>query len=382
MASIDSPDNTDVFYIGLMSGTSLDGVDGVLASFTNDGTLRVTLASAYVPFSEALRADLMTLQTSGPDEIHREAQAANQLAERYAECVASLLEQSNMPREQITAIGVHGQTVRHRPDAGYTRQINQPALLAELTGIDVIADFRSRDIAAGGQGAPLVPAFHYAVFSDREEDRVVVNIGGIANISVLPHRFSGTVAGLDTGPGNALLDAWIHQHNGQAYDANGDWAKSGKVNGALLASLRDEPFFSAPPPKSTGRDLFHPTWLAKKLEDFPDIASADVQATLTVLTATTIADAIKQYAPRTRAVYVCGGGAYNTFLITLMHFALRLHQPDIKVESTAALGIAPNHIEALAFAWLAQRFDMREPGNVPNVTGAKGLRILGALYPA
>jgi anhydro-N-acetylmuramic acid kinase len=287
-----------------------------------------------------------------------------------------------MAREQVTAIGVHGQTVRHRPEAGYTRQINQPALLAELTGIDVIADFRSRDIAAGGQGAPLVPAFHHAVFGDREEDRVVVNIGGIANISVLPRRLSETVTGFDTGPGNVLLDAWINQHNGQAYDANGDWAKSGKVNGALLAALRGEPFFAAPPPKSTGRDLFHPAWLAKKLEDFPDVASADVQATLTVLSATTIADAIKQYAPNTRAIYVCGGGAYNTYLMTLMHFALKLHQPEIKIDSTAVLGIAPNHIEALAFAWLAQRFSVREPGNVPRVTGAKGLRILGALYPA
>jgi anhydro-N-acetylmuramic acid kinase len=382
MTSIDSPDNTDTLYIGLMSGTSLDGVDGVLASFSDDGTLRATLASAYVPFSDRLRADLMALQTSGLDEIHREAQAANQLAERYAECVASLLEQTGMAREQVTAIGVHGQTVRHRPEAGYTRQINQPALLAELTGIDVIADFRSRDIAAGGQGAPLVPAFHHAVFGDREEDRVVVNIGGIANISVLPRRLSETVTGFDTGPGNVLLDAWINQHNGQAYDANGEWAKSGKVNGALLAALRGEPFFAAPPPKSTGRDLFHPAWLAKKLEDFPDVASADVQATLTVLSATTIADAIKQYAPNTRAIYVCGGGAYNTYLMTLMHFALKLHQPEIKIDSTAALGIAPNHIEALAFAWLAQRFSVREPGNVPRVTGAKGLRILGALYPA
>lgn len=382
MASIDTSDNTDALYIGLMSGTSLDGVDGVLASFADDGALRATLASAYIPFSDSLRADLMALQTSGPDEIHREALAANQLAERFAECVASLLQQANMSPAHITAIGVHGQTVRHRPESGYTRQINQPAMLAELTGIDVVADFRSRDIAAGGQGAPLVPAFHHAVFGDREEDRVVVNIGGIANISVLPRRLSETVTGFDTGPGNVLLDAWINQHNGQAYDANGDWAKSGKVNGALLAALRDEPFFAAPPPKSTGRDLFHPAWLAQKLENFPGIASADVQATLTVLSATSIADAIKQYAPNARAIYVCGGGAYNTYLITLIHFALRLHQPEIKIDSTAALGIAPNHIEALAFAWLAQRFNAREPGNVPRVTGAKGLRVLGALYPA
>lgn len=385
MSSFPFPENVSTetsLYIGLMSGTSLDGVDGVLASFTDDGTLRETLASAHVPFPDTLRAELMTLQASGMDEIHREAQAANRLVEHYAECVAALLEESHASAEQVTAIGVHGQTIRHRPDAGYTRQTNNPALLAELTNIDVIADFRSRDIAAHGQGAPLVPAFHYALFASRDEDRVVVNIGGIANISVLPSRLNVPVIGFDTGPGNVLLDAWITQHNGQAYDASGEWAKTGKVNAGLLSALRNEPFLSVAPPKSTGRDLFHPTWLAQKLEDFPDIASADVQATLTLFTATTIADAIRQYAPATKAVYVCGGGAYNTYLMTLIHFALKLHKPDIMIESTAALGIAPNQIEALAFAWLAQRFNVREAGNIPAVTGAEGLRVLGALYPA
>jgi anhydro-N-acetylmuramic acid kinase len=382
MATSLSADNNTSLYIGLMSGTSLDGVDGVLASFNNeDGALRDTLSSAYVPFPEGLRAELLALQTSGPDEIHREAIAANQLVRYYAECVSQLL-QGNATFDQIEAIGVHGQTIRHRPEAGYTRQINNPALLAELTGIDVIADFRSRDIAAGGQGAPLVPAFHHALFSVREEDRVVVNIGGIANISVLPSKLNMPIIGFDTGPGNVLMDAWIAQHNGQPYDADGAWAKSGKVNPGLLAALRTEPFLAAPPPKSTGRDLFHPAWLADKLQDFPDIASADVQATLTVFTATTISDAIRLHAPSTKAVYVCGGGAYNTYLMTLIQFALKLLRPDIVVETTAALGVPPNHIEALAFAWLAQRFDTKEPGNLPAVTGAEGLRILGALYPA
>ncbi|HTH44222.1 MAG TPA: anhydro-N-acetylmuramic acid kinase, partial [Oxalicibacterium sp.] len=353
-------DSGSSLYIGLMSGTSLDGVDGILASFSDGGALQETLAAAYVPFPDDLRAELTALQASGDDEIHREAQAANRLARHYAECVAALLEQAGAS-EPVTAIGVHGQTIRHRPELGYTRQTNNPALLAELTGIDVIADFRMRDIAAGGQGAPLVPAFHHALFGDAEEDRVVVNIGGIANISVLPRRAGGPVSGFDTGPGNVLLDAWMAQHNGQAYDAGGEWAKTGKVNPALLAALREEPFLAAAPPKSTGRDLFHPAWLAQKLADFPDIASADVQATLTVFTATTISDAIRHYAPATKAVYVCGGGAYNAYLMTLIHFALKLHQPDITVESTAALGIAPNHIEALAFGWLAQRFTVREP---------------------
>ncbi|HEX2604942.1 MAG TPA: anhydro-N-acetylmuramic acid kinase [Oxalicibacterium sp.] len=377
-----SDDSGSSLYIGLMSGTSLDGVDGVLASFSDGGKLQQALASAYVAFPQDLRDELMALQSSGEDEIHREALAANRLAHHYADCVSTLLTQAGMPPEQVTAIGVHGQTVRHRPEMGYTRQTNNPALLAELTGIDVVADFRARDIAAGGQGAPLVPAFHHAVFSDAGEDRVVVNIGGIANISILPRRAGVPVSGFDTGPGNVLLDAWMMQHNGQPYDAGGEWAKTGKVHPGLLAALRNEPFLSAAPPKSTGRDLFHPAWLAQKLADFPDIASADVQATLTVFTATSIADAIRQYAPSTKAVYVCGGGANNAYLMTLIHFALKLHAPDIVVESTAALGIAPNHIEALAFGWLAQRFTVREAGNLPVVTGAKGLRVLGALYPA
>ncbi|WP_293780529.1 anhydro-N-acetylmuramic acid kinase [uncultured Oxalicibacterium sp.] len=378
-----TPDSASSLYIGLMSGTSLDGVDGALAAFNNEsGTLRTTLASAYIPFPAALRAELLALQSSGVDEIHREALAANQLVEHYAACVAALLEQSGVSAEQVEAIGVHGQTIRHRPEAGYTRQTNNPALLAERTGIDVIADFRSRDIAAGGQGAPLAPAFHHAMFSSREEDRVVVNIGGIANITVLPSKLSQPVIGFDTGPGNVLLDAWIGQHNGQAYDAGGEWAKTGKVHGGLLTALRSESYLALPPPKSTGRDLFHTAWLAEKLADFPDIASADVQATLTIFTATTIADAIKHHAPDTRAVYLCGGGAHNGYLVALIHLSLRLLRTDIVVDSTQALGIAPQHIEALAFAWLAQRFDTKQAANLPAVTGAEGLRILGALYPA
>ncbi|WP_076592501.1 anhydro-N-acetylmuramic acid kinase [Herminiimonas arsenitoxidans] len=377
-----TPNSNASLFIGLMSGTSLDGVDGILASFSDDGVLSQTLAAAYVPFPDALRADLMALQTAGADEIHREAVAANALVKYYAECVAALLQEAHIAAERVTAIGVHGQTIRHRPEFGYTRQINNPALLAELTGIDIIADLRSRDIAAGGQGAPLVPAFHRALFSAANENRVVVNIGGIANISVLPSDSNTPVIGFDTGPGNVLMDAWIAQHNGQAYDADGAWAKTGKVNAELLKELRDEPFFAVPPPKSTGRDLFHPAWLAQKLENFPGLASADVQATLAIFTATTLSDAIVRHAPQTQAVYVCGGGAYNSYLLTLIHYALKLHNPTIRVESTEALGVAPNQVEALAFAWLAQRFHVREPGNLPSVTGARGLRILGALYPA
>jgi anhydro-N-acetylmuramic acid kinase len=329
-----------------------------------------------------LRAELLALQSTGVDEIQREALAANQLVTHYAECVAMLLQQANIAAEQVTAIGAHGQTIRHRPEAGYTRQINNPALLTELTNIAVIADFRSRDIAAGGQGAPLVPAFHHAMFSRPDENRVVANIGGITNISVLPSDPHQAVIGFDTGPGNVLMDAWNAQHNGSHYDAHGAWAQSGRVHDGLLHALLAEDFLAAAPPKSTGRDLFHPAWLADKLVGFPQVGSVDVQATLAAFTATTLSDAIRHYAPQTQAVYVCGGGAYNDHLMRLIHDALDTHRPAIRLTSTAALGIAPNQVEALAFAWLAQRFTARQAGNLPAVTGAAGLRILGALYPA
>jgi anhydro-N-acetylmuramic acid kinase len=366
-------------FIGLMSGTSLDGVDGALAAFSAQDGIQ-TLATAYLPFPAALRNDLMTLQTASDNELHREALAANVLAQHYAECVTQLLARSETSPEAITAIGVHGQTVRHRPESGYTRQTNNPALLAELTGIDVIADFRSRDIAAGGQGAPLVPAFHLAVFGKADEIRVVANIGGISNISVLANQEQAI--GFDTGPGNVLMDAWVAQHHGKAYDADGAWAASGQVAADLLSALHDEPYFALPPPKSTGRDLFHPEWLAGRLSLFPDVAAADVQATLAAFTATTLANAISAHARDADAVYVCGGGAYNTHLMRQLQQALASCNHNAQVQSTDALGLSPNHVEALAFAWLAHRHVERKPGNLAAVTGAKGPRILGALYPA
>ena len=364
--------------IGLMSGTSLDGVDGVLAAFDGQA-ISATLAAAYVPFPAHLRADLMALQAAGPNEIEREALAANALAVHYADCVAQLLLQAGKTAADVRLVGVHGQTIRHRPELGFTRQTNNPALLAELCNIDVVADFRSRDVAAGGQGAPLVPAFHRAIFGDAAQSRVVVNIGGIANISILPASEDGAY-GFDTGPGNALMDGWIHLHQQRAYDANGDWGASGQVHAGLLAQLRDEPFFRAPPPKSSGRDLFHLDWLqAALLRTGSALAPEDVQATLAMLTASTIADAIVAHAPTARQVYVCGGGAENAFLMRLLQQQL---QGRASVQSTAVLGVAPQHVEALAFAWLARRFDLRLPGNLPAVTGARGLRVLGALYPA
>ncbi|RJX32979.1 MAG: anhydro-N-acetylmuramic acid kinase [Oxalobacter sp.] len=370
------------FYIGLMSGTSVDGVDGTLLAIPDDysGGALIMRASAYVPFPSELRTSLMALQTPGDHEIEREARAANALVHHYAECVSRILEQSKGDRKKVRAIGAHGQTIRHRPDLGFTRQINNPALLAEMTGIDVIADFRSRDIAAGGQGAPLVPAFHQAVFASSKETRVVVNIGGMANISVL--HAGGTVAGYDTGPGNVLMDAWMMRQRGASYDVDGAWAASGKIIPALLAAMQQEPFFTLPPPKSTGRDLFHEAWLHAKVQDFVDARPEDVQATLAALTATTIADAIVVAAPDVAAVYVCGGGAHNTHLVRQLQMALHARKRKALVASTVELGVSPNHVEAMAFAWLAHRFCIRQPGNLPEVTGAKGARVLGAWHPA
>jgi anhydro-N-acetylmuramic acid kinase len=380
MASISS--SSPLLYTGLMSGTSMDGVDGVLAAFSDaDGESRIaTLAAVHLPFPPALRAELMALQAPGENEIHREALAANALAGMYAECVAQLLAERGIAAKAVRAIGVHGQTIRHQPGLGYTRQTNNPALLAELAGIDVIADFRSRDIAAGGQGAPLVPAFHHAVFSHPEQTRVVANIGGIANISILdPARSS--VTGFDTGPGNVLMDAWIMRHRGQHYDEDGAWAASGRVIEPLLHALANEPYLALPPPKSTGRDLFHADWLAARLAGFDALAPADVQATLTAYTAITLADAIHAHAPRAAAVYICGGGACNTYLLDQLRNALAQRGQTVALMTTDALGVAAQHVEALAFAWLAYRFDARIAGNLPAVTGALGPRVLGALYP-
>ncbi|MGO4478940.1 anhydro-N-acetylmuramic acid kinase [Massilia sp. 2TAF26] len=361
-------------YIGLMSGTSLDGVDGVLADFSGRGIR--TLDAAFTPFPAELRTELMALQAASENELEREALAANALARCYADCVQQLLARAPGP---VRAVAVHGQTIRHRPELGFTRQTNNPALLAELTGVDVIADFRTRDIAAGGQGAPLVPAFHEARFGKPKMLRVVVNIGGIGNISVL--HGDGRVSGFDTGPGNVLMDLWVARHTGKPYDEDGAFAAAGKVDGKLLEILLDEPYFRQPPPKSTGRDLFHAEWLDAKLLQRPGLAPADVQATLTRLTAVTIAQAIQDATAGrpAQAVYVCGGGAYNGVLLKDIAEALG---GGIPVASTEELGVAPNRVEALAFAWLGYRFTRRQPGNLPAVTGAAGLRVLGALYPA
>lgn len=362
-----------------MTGTSLDGVDGALCSFSADGVWQGVLRHVHLPFDADLRAQLAALQHSGADEVHRSALAANALARAYAQAVQALL--AGEPPASVRAVGAHGQTIRHRPGqydgSGYTVQINQPALLAELCGIDVVADFRSRDVAAGGQGAPLVPPFHAAVFGRDGRPRSVVNIGGIANVTLLGGH--GPLRGFDCGPGNALLDHWVQQHLGMPFDPNGDWSAGGAVLDTLLQRLLDEPFFHLPPPKSTGRDLFHAGWLEERLAAWGRQADArDIQATLCELTAATIATPILQQQPDCSEVIVCGGGALNADL--MRRLARRL--PAAAVVDSAARGLPPLQVEAAAFAWLARQHVERQTGSHPAVTGARGTRILGACWPA
>jgi len=364
--------------IGLMSGTSLDGIDGVLAVLAP--SLQVQ-AHVHRPMPAALRAELLALNTPGPDELHRAALAANALALAQAEVVAELLQRSGLSPADVQAVGSHGQTVRHRPGAfdgtGYTWQLNQPALLAERCGIDVVADFRSRDVAAGGQGAPLVPAFHAQVFGRPDRTRAVLNLGGIGNLTLLPAG-GAAVSGFDCGPGNALLDLWVQRHRGQDFDADGRWAAGGQVHAPLLRVLMAEPYLAAPPPKSTGRDLFHADWLAQRLQGAAGVSPQDVQATLAEFSARAAAEALLRHAPATSELLVCGGGALNADLMQRLARLL----PSLTVRSTADEGLPPMQVEATAFAWLAWAHLSRQPANLPAVTGARGPRVLGALYPA
>jgi len=369
-------------FVGLMSGTSLDGADAVLADFSNDAIS--VLGHASAPFPADLRAELLTLNTpGGSDELHRAALAANSLARVYAQVTADVLKSTGIAAASVTAIGAHGQTVRHRPlefdGVGYTLQLNNPALLAELAGIDVVADFRTRDLAAGGQGAPLVPAFHRALFARPDEAVGVLNIGGISNLSVLPagDAAGGTILGFDCGPGNALLDHWCQAHRGQPYDAGGQWAAGGKVLPELLERLLAEPFFSRQPPKSTGRDLFNPAWLQARLQGL-QAAAVDIQATLAELTVSACAVDLQRHGGAARELVVCGGGALNADLMSRL--AARL--PGVQVLSSAEKGLPPQQVEAAAFAWLAHAAVRRRPGNLASVTGARGARVLGAIYPA
>jgi anhydro-N-acetylmuramic acid kinase len=364
-----------VRYIGLMSGTSLDGVDGVLADFDADGALTLR-GHHHEPFVPALRDELLALNAPGENELHRAALAGRDLALAYASVVTALLLESSTVAREVRAIGAHGQTVRHQPRAGYTLQLLDGALLAELTGIDVVCDLRRRDVAAGGQGAPLAPGFHAAVFGDANEARAVLNLGGISNLTLMaPGR---PVLGFDCGPANALLDGWCQRHRREPFDDDGHWAASGKVQAPLLQALLREPYFALPPPKSTGRDLFHLGWLDAHLVPHPGLTPADVQATLAALTVESIARDLEAGASDATTLFACGGGARNGHL--MRGLAQRL--PRVRVTTTADLGVPVDQVEGAAFAWLAHRFVERVPGNLPEVTGARGPRLLGALYPA
>ena len=377
-------------YIGLMSGTSLDGVDAVLVDFS-DARARVRGHVARA-FAGPLRTELLALNQSGANDLHRAALAANALARDYAQAVHALLDLTGTAATQVRAIGAHGQTVRHQPGlhdgTGYTLQLNQPALLAELTGLTVVADFRSRDVAAGGQGAPLVPAFHRAFFGGLGPGVAVLNIGGIANLTTWTGEAPDAVRGWDVGPGNALLDAWCEQHTGAPYDDGGRWSATGRVHEPLLAQLLAEPYFALPPPKSTGRDLFHGPWLQQRLRaaasastptpSNPVLAPQDVQATLTELTARASAHSLRAHAPGTRVLLVCGGGAFNDDLM----LRLRAQLPGVDVRGTDTEGLPPLQVEATAFAWLAWQTMEGRTSSLAGVTGARGPRVLGAIYPA
>ena len=368
-------------YIGLMSGTSLDGIDAVLAKIGPNGEAS-TQAAVSAPFSIELRNALFELQSPGANELHREKQAGNALALAYAEAVSRLLKKANLQPSDIAAIGAHGQTIRHQPhlgDMAYTHQTLNAALLVEKTGIDVIADFRSRDLAAGGHGAPLVPAFHAQQFTS-SENLAILNIGGVANLTLLPKN--GEVSGFDCGPGNILMDDWIHEHQGNTFDENGTWALQGKVNEGLLVEMLADSFFSKAPPKSTGRDDFHLAWLQKKLGSSNHHAE-DVQATLLHLTAHSALEALARHAPQTQRLIVCGGGARNNALMNLLKVKAQLFfKKSVEITTSDSAGIDPQLVEGLAFAWLAWAHKEKRPANLPAVTGAKGPRILGACYPA
>ncbi len=359
-------------FVGLMSGTSLDGADAVLADFSAPQP-RI-LARNHRPFGDDLRRALEALTCPGDDEIDRAGALGNRLAAEYAAAVAEVLRLAGVGTATVRAIGCHGQTVRHRPERGYTVQIGNAALLAETCGIAVVADFRSRDIAAGGQGAPLVPDFHAAMFRSDVEIRTVLNLGGIANVTWLPPR--GTVTGFDCGPGNTLLDAWASQHRGTRFDESGRWAASGREDAALLARMRDEPYFRASPPKSTGRELFNPAWLRARLGGSE--SAADVQATLVALTARTVSDALRQWCRGSARLIVCGGGTQNRRLME----RIAEENASITVESSASHGVGPLDVEALAFAWLARERMEGRPASLPSVTGARGARVLGTIYSA
>ena len=355
-----------------MSGTSLDGVNAVLVDFKPHPPQ--LLANHYLAYPPDLKEQLLALHQPSDNELHNASLLNIALAQLYYEAMQIVLKKANINSQEISAVGCHGQTIRHQPASGYTIQLGDAALLAELSGITTISNFRQRDIAAGGQGAPLVPAFHDYMFRHSKVHRVILNIGGIANLTDLKPK--QPTMGFDCGPGNILMDAWISSHLEKPYDAEGDWAAQGKAIPELLDKLLQEPFFHRPPPKSTGRDLFSLSWLQRFL--LPSYSPQNVQATLLELTTITIVNAINQYCDGVEEIYLCGGGARNKTLVKRLSSKLN----TCKLVATDQLGVNAEWVEALAFAWLARQTLKKEPGNLPAVTGAKGKRILGAIYPA
>lgn len=378
-------DQTARHFIGLMSGTSLDGVDAVLMrqpmSNNSPTSPRMTLVDHhFIAMPYGLRQELLALQSPQDNEIHRSQIASQALVECYVQAIAALLQKTNTDPALIAAIGAHGQTIRHQPASGYSIQINAPHALAEATGITVISDFRQRDIAAGGQGAPLVPVFHASIFNTARQKGgcIIANIGGMANLTYLPPPGSeARVIGFDCGPGNVLMDAWVEAHTGERFDRDGQFAANGQKSDALLNQLLSHDFFAQKPPKSCGREQFNLAWLQEQAAPF-NLSPEDVQATLLAFTARTLADAVRHYCGPAVELLVCGGGAHNPQLMQALATAL----PELQVDTTARYDMNPSIIEAAAFAWLAQRTLDGLPGNLSAVTGAAGPRILGNITPA
>ena len=367
----------DDLYIGLMSGTSLDGIDAALVRFKNEHA--TVLESICLPLSPDLKDEIKSLINPTENEINRLMALDVQLAKSFTEAAQQLINKANIKKENVIAIGSHGQTIRHLPEHATTLQIADPNIIAEVTGITTVADFRRRDMAAGGQGAPLVPAFHEQIFRDTKKNRVILNLGGIANITLLPADKNKAATGFDTGTANTLINHWVQQHQNKNYDESGKWAASGKINEDFLQELLNDDYFKLAPPKSTGTEYFNPAWLTKKLSAFPFLAAEDVQATLAAFTATTIKDAVNQYAlgeDGAEEMIVCGGGVHNDFLLQL----LKQYLPNIEINSSAKYGLDPDYVEATAFAWLAKQTMEHKAGNLPEVTGASRSVVLGGVY--
>jgi anhydro-N-acetylmuramic acid kinase len=376
-------DSESQLFLGLISGTSADGIDAALVRFTghgDDSHCELVHGRTYA-WPEALRARLIALgQGAAIDSIDEIGTLDVRIGEHFASAALQLADEAGVAASRVRAIGSHGQTVRHRPAGAafdgahpFTMQLGDAHVIAERSGIATVADFRRRDVAAGGHGAPLLPALHNALLHSTHEDRAVLNLGGIANFTLLPRQ--GDVRGFDTGPANALMDAWCERYTGKAYDAGGEFASQGACDALLLQRLLGEPWFALPPPKSTGREVFHLDWVQTRLRG--DEAAADVQATLLELTAVSVADALRAQQPATRRVLVCGGGVHNARLLQ----RIAEHLPDAVVESTDAQGVDPDFVEAMGFAWLARQALAGLPGNLPSVTGARGPRVLGVVYP-